>query len=246
MTITTILFYAVMRDRLGRGKAMRLLVLFLCFDVSFLAANALKIKHGGWLPLAIGGALFVIMTTWHRARIALGGVMRQRAQPLQEFLAQLGTKTPLRVPGAAVFMTSSPDVAPPVMLHHLLHNKVLHERVIVLVITTENVPDVPDHRRVEVEDLGQGIYHVTARYGFIQTPHVPDIIAAVRAKGLDLVLEDTTFYLGRESLLPTGMARLMRWRKRLFMFLARNARSPTYYFGIPPDRVIEIGMQIPL
>jgi KUP system potassium uptake protein len=143
-------------------------------------------------------------------------------------------------------MTSNPGVAPPVLIHHLRHNKVLHERVVFLVITTDNVPDVPAAQRIEIVDLFQGLLHVTAHYGFMQTPNVPQVIAACNAAGLDLKLEETTFYLGRESLLTTGHGRLPRWRKRLFTFLARNSRTPLDYFEIPPDRVVEIGMQIPL
>src|SRR5262249_34872786 len=126
------------------------------------------------------------------------------------------------------------------------HNKVLHQQVVLLVIETENVPEVYQGERVDIRALGDGLHHVTAHYGYMESPNVIEILAACKDKGLELLLDDTTFYLGRESLLPTGSARLARWRKRLFMFLARNARSPTYFFAIPPDRVIEIGMQIQL
>jgi KUP system potassium uptake protein len=246
MTITSVLFYAAMHERIGKQRARRLLVLFLVFDLAFLAANTLKIRHGGWFPLSLGVILFVVMTTWQRARGLLGAVIRKGTMSLEEFRAQLDIAEPYRVPGAGVFMTSTPGAAPLVLLHHLKHNKVLHKRVVVLVIVTENVPSVADERLVDVQDLGKGLYHVTARYGFMRTPNVPSIIAACAAKGLELPLSDTTFYLGRETLLPTGRSQLARWRKRLFMYLARNARSPSAYFAIPPDRVIEIGMQIEL
>jgi KUP system potassium uptake protein len=246
MTITSILFYAVMRERLGQQRALRLLILFLSFDLAFLAANVLKIKHGGWFPLAVGVLVFAIMTTWRRGRTALRSFMLSRAEPLADFCKEIAHTAPHRVPGAAVFMTSNPDVAPPVLLHHLRHNKVLHERVVFLVITTENVPEIAPERRVDIVNLFQGLHHVTARYGFMQTPNLPQIMEACRAAGLDLELEDTTFYLGRESLLLTGVAPLARWRKRLFNFLTRNSVPPSFYFGIPADRVVEIGMQIPL
>jgi KUP system potassium uptake protein len=246
MSITSVLFYAVMRERLGPKKALRLLILFLSFDLAFLGANALKITHGGWFPLAIGALMYILMTTWRRGRDALGAVMLGRAKPIAQFQDELRTAPPVRVKGASVFMTSSPDVVPAVLLHHLRHNKVLHESVILLVVATRNVPLVAESDFVLVKDLGDGLTHVTAQYGFMQTPNVPSILAACRAKGLDVVMDETTFYLGRESLLPTGMSRLARWRKRMFMFLARNSRPATYYFGIPVDRVIEIGMQIQL
>jgi len=246
MAITSVLFYAVMRERLGNKRALRLLVLFLLFDLAFFGANILKIRQGGWFPLAVGLALFTVMTTWQRGRAALGAYVLSLSKPLAELLDRLRTAAPNRVPGAAVFLTSTPDVAPAVLLHHLRHNKVLHEKVVLLYIATEKVPDVPDANRVELRDVGESIVQVTARYGFMQTPNVPAILQACRTKGLELPEDDTTFYLGRESLLPTGTAPLSRWRKRLFGFLARNARSPTYYFGIPPERVVEIGMQMQL
>ena len=246
MAITSVLFYAVMRDRLGKKRALRLLVLFLSFDLAFVGSNALKIRHGGWFPLSVGALIFVIMTTWRRGRTALGRIMLTRAVPLADFQAQLAADPPHRVPGAAVFMTSSADVAPPVLLHHLRHNKVLHQQVVLLVIATENVPEVPETRRLELHELGGGLYQVTARYGYMESPNVVRILAAAKGRGLDLPLDDITFYLGRQSLLPTGGSRLWRWRKRLFMFLARNSRSPAYFYAVPPDRVIEIGMQIEL
>jgi KUP system potassium uptake protein len=246
MTITSVLFYAVMRDRLGRKRARRLLVLFLLFDLAFLGANALKIQHGGWFPLAIGALLFLVMTTWSRGRAALGAYVQRLAKPLSELMGGLQASKPHRVPGSAVFMSSNPDVTPPVLLHHLRHNKVLHERVVLLFIATERTPEVPEERRIEITDLGEGVYHVRAHYGFMQIPNVPALVSACRAAGLELPIDDTTFYLGRESLLPTGTARLARWRKRLFMFLSRNARPATYYYAIPPERVVEIGMQVEL
>ena len=248
MTITSILFYAVMKDRMKPGRAFLLMCLFLAFDLPFLAANLLKIDDGGWFPLVLGAVTFTAMTTWYRGRAALGRYVMQLAKPLPEFLQQIQTSPPARVPGTAVVLTSNPNVAPPVLLHHLKFNKVLHEKVLLVNLMTERVPEVPESQRVEVEDIvaGDGLWHVTARYGFIQTPNVPAVIDAVIAKGVPLDKDDLTYYLGRETLLMGGKSPLMRWRKRLFMFLSRNSRPPTYYFRIPPDRVVEIGMQIRL
>jgi KUP system potassium uptake protein len=246
MTITSVLFFAVMRDRLGLKPARRLLVLFMSFDLAFLAANTLKIRHGGWFPLAVGALMFTIMTTWRRARAIVHEMVVQTAMPLSDFRQQLDIGEPHRVPGVAVFMTPMPNVAPPVMLHHLRHNKVLHEKVIVLVIVNENVPDVPEAKRIDIKELGKGLFQVWAHYGFMESPDVPRILDACTAAGMRVVLRETTFYLGRESILPTGRTRIARWRKRLFMFLARNAPSSSDYFGIPPGQVIEIGMQLQL
>ncbi len=246
MTITSILFFAVMRDRIGNGRALRLMLLFLVFDLAFLAANAIKIPHGGWFPLALGAALFVVMTTWRRGRAALGQFVRDQARSLDDLLADIRATKPHRVSGAAIFMTSNPEIAPVVLLHHLRHNKVLHEQVVLLYIATEDVPVVSEASRVELREVGEGLTHVTARCGFMETPNVPKIVDACRAEGLELPDDDTTFYLGRESLAATGPAKIARWRKRLFMFLARNARPPTYFFGIPAERVVEIGTRVDL
>ncbi len=246
MTITTILFYAAMRSRLGETKARRLLVLFLVFDLAFLGANLLKIQHGGWVPIAVAIAVFAAMTTWQRGREALRTLMVSRGRPISEFLAEIKETPPLRVPGVAVFMSSTGDIIPPVLLHHLRHNKVLHERVVLLHVKTENVPEIAPADRVEVEELTEGFLRVSARYGFMQSPVVPEICRAAADKGIEIPLDDTTFYLGRETLLMTGKSRMMLWRKRLFAFLSRNARHPTYYFKIPTDRVVEMGMQVEL
>jgi KUP system potassium uptake protein len=246
MTITSILFYAAMRERIGKKVALRLLLLFLTFDIAFLSANLLKVPQGGWLPIAAAVVLFTAMLTWKRGRELLGAYIAKSAKTFPAFSAELDAAMPHRVPGTAVFMTSTPDVAPPVLLHHLRHNKVLHERVVLLHVRTEGVPEVASAERVTVRELGHGLVEVIARYGFMETPVVPDIARACTEKGFPLVMGETTFYLGRETLLATGSGRMMRWRKRLFMFLSRNARHPTFYFRIPPDRVVEMGMQVDL
>jgi KUP system potassium uptake protein len=246
MAITTVLFYAAMRTRIGEARARQLLMLFAVFDIGFLGANALKITHGGWVPLVVAVVVFSAMTTWHRGRDILRGIVTERGRPIGEFMQELAEKPPLRVPGTAVFMSSTPNIIPPVLLHHLRHNKVLHERIVLLNVRTENVPEVPSERRVKIEGMACGFTRVSARYGFMQSPVIPDIARAATEAGCPIPLDDTTFYLGRETLLPTGTAKLMRWRKRLFVFLSRNARHPTAYFQIPTDRVVEMGMQIEL
>jgi KUP system potassium uptake protein len=246
MAVTSILFFAAMRSRIGNRKAGALLVLFLIFDLAFLIANSFKIEHGGWFPLAAAAAIFIVMTTWNRGRVALAAYVRDRAKPLADFVAEIEQTPPIRVPGTAIVMTANANVAPPVLLHHLKHNRTMHERVILLSAAVQEVPEVPPDKRLKVEQHPHGITHVLARYGFMQTPNVPEILARLAEKGVPVELARTTFFLGRETLLVTGPGKLARWRKRLFAFLSRNSRPPTHYFEIPPDRVVEIGMQIEL
>jgi len=245
MTATSILFFAVMRGRWGTLRAAALVSVFLIVDFSFLGANVVKVQHGGWLPLLAGALLFTMFTTWKRGRRALAEHLRASALPLEPFLEDLACHELLRVPGTAVFMTGNPESVPPALLHHFKHNKSLHERIVLLSIITEHVPGVRRRERVECRSLGQGIYHVVAHYGFMQSPRVPDVLRQFRRQtGLEMELNDTSFYLGRETLIATGRSGMWRWRAALFAFLSRNAHTATEFFGLPPGRVVELGMQI--
>jgi KUP system potassium uptake protein len=248
MTITSILLYAVARERWGWGRlaAGALIGLFLAIDLPFLSANLVKIAHGGWLPLAVGAAIFTVFVTWKRGRELLSAEMRRGLLALDRFLPSLKLEKPHRVAGTAVFMTSNLEVAPPVLLHNFKHNKVLHEKVILLYVVTENVPTVPLAERVEVRDLGDGIFAVVARFGFMETPDVPRTLKLCRTQGLRVKLGETSYYLGRETLLTTGTSPMAPWRKALFAYLSRNARPATAFFGLPPNRVVELGMQVRL
>jgi KUP system potassium uptake protein len=249
MAITSVLIHAVMRERWGwrRWKADGLLALFLCIDLPFFFANLWKIAYGGWFPLAVGAVIFAVLTTWKRGRTDLALELKQSLLPIEQFMPSLQQDPPARVKGTAVFMTSNRDVVPPVLLHHFRHNKVLHEQVILLYIITESVPDVPLAERVEIKELGLGFYQVVARYGFMQSPNVPRIFVRCAELGLHVSQDETSYFLGRETLLTTGRASaMMRWRKSLFAFLSRNARPATAFFGIPPNRVVEMGMQVEL
>jgi len=187
-----------------------------------------------------------LMTTWKAGRDRVARFLRDRSRPLDDFLDEIDRKHPLRVPGTAVFMTSTTTGTPPVLLHHFKHNKVLHEQVVLLSIVTEDVPVVPRSRRVKVERLREGFFRVTAHYGFMQTPRVTDILRACQEQDLHTRPEDTSFYLGREKLVLTKNPGMARWRKALFAFLSRNARPATDFFKLPPDRVVEMGMQLEL
>ncbi len=195
--------------------------------------------------------VFTLMSTWKRGRSALSEQLREAGLPLELFLDDLERRAPYRVPGTAVFMTSSPEMVPPVLLHHLKHNKVLHERVLLVSILTEDIPAVPSHQRATVRVLRAGFVQVLARYGFMQTPRVPALLATLPASAipgppLRETTMETTYYLGRDTLLPTGPSRMAHWRKRLFIIMARNSITASAFFGLPPNRVVEMGRQIQL
>ncbi|HEU0052793.1 MAG TPA: potassium transporter Kup, partial [Longimicrobium sp.] len=253
MTITTLLFHRVARDRWHwpRWMTWPLSTLFLFVDVSFFSANFVKIEEGGWFPLAAAGGIFALLSTWKRGREVLRAQMQDAGLPLGLFLPDIERKPPLRVPGTAVFMTSNPGGVPPVLLHHLKHNKVLHERVLLVSVVTEDIPAVPEAERLTAKPLGGGFHQVIGRYGFMETPNVPALLAslpkwAIPGPRIELSPMETTYYLGRETLLPTGPSRLAGWRKRLFIVMARNAQTASAFFGLPPNRVVEMGAQIQL
>jgi KUP system potassium uptake protein len=246
MAITTLLFAVVAHTRWNWSlpRIVVLTALFLFIDLSFLLANVVKIEHGGWVPLAMAGGVYVLMSTWKRGRMQLNDIQAKGALPLDTFLVSIERNPPLRVRGTAVFMTSSPDGVPVVMLHHLKHNKMLHETVVLLSVQTRGIPEVPPEHRLELEKLGQGFFRIVANYGFMQSPNIPDLLAMAAASGVAVPPMDTSFYLGRERLVLTGQAKMSRWRKSLFALMSRNARSATEFFQIPPNRVIELGAQI--
>ncbi len=263
MAITTMLFYVVARSRWNWSPLhiVPITAAFLVVDLSFFLANLVKFPKGGWVPVLIALVVYTVMSTWKTGRQMLNTVLRQGSLPLDLFLDDVGRRKPPRVQGTAVFMTSTAEGVPVVLLHHLKHNKVLHEQVILMSIVTAEVPEIPRAERVKVDKLEHGFWRLTARYGFMQTPDVPDVLAAAREFGLRARPNDTTFYLGRERVIvatgsePRPGARrasgeggpiltMARWRKKLFVIMARNAQSATEFFGIPPNRVVELGAQV--
>jgi KUP system potassium uptake protein len=253
MAITTLLFHRVARDVWGwsRARAWPLTLVFLAVDLAFFGANLVKLEEGGWFPVVAAVAVFTLLSTWKKGRDALAAMLRDAGLPLDLFLADVARRKPPRVPGTAVFMTGNIGTVSPVLLHHLKHIKVLHERVLLVSLVTEEVPTVAEDERVTVRDLGSGFFQVVARYGFMETPNVPALLESLpRRPGPGPKLEvrpmETTFFLGRETLLPTGPSRMATWRKRLFIMMARNAQTASAFFGLPPNRVVEMGAQVEL
>jgi len=252
MTVTTMLFFVISARRWEwpMWKVAALTLLFLVVDLSFLGANAIKIEHGGWVPVLMAISLFVLMTTWKRGRLILRERLQEITMPLDAFLKSLSSGKILRVPGTAVFMTSEAAGAPVVLLHHLKHNKVLHEQVLLLSIQTAEVPEVRDDERTSMERLEHGFVRATAIYGFMETPDVTEVLGLLRQRGLKAKPMETSYYLGREQLIPRqkawkeGGMTMNIWRKKLFAVMARNAVSAAAFFQLPPNRVVELGTQI--
>jgi KUP system potassium uptake protein len=251
MVITTTLLMVVAwrRWHWAVPAAVGMALCFLSIEIPFLAANLPKIAEGGWFPLVLSVGAFSVMTTWKRGRTSLVKRMSLGFQPVREFVEKLGLGDieVVRVRGTAIFMTPNPKVTPLALSHHVKHNQVLHDQVILLTIVTQDVPVVATKDILEVNSFGEGFYELTAHYGFMQSPKVGRILRLAKAQyGIYTDEESTTYYLGRDILLTNGPDRMMRWRKTLFSFLSRNSLTATAYFGIPPNRVVEMGMQVEL
>ncbi len=250
MSITSLVYYFVVTRNWHWSfwKAAPLVAVFLVFDVGYFAANSLKLAEGlgAWFPIGVGAVIYTLMTTWKRGRREMGERFATQSMPLDLLLQSLTSNPKHRVHGTAVFMSGASSGTPPVLLHHLKHNQVLHRQVVLLSILSEDVPTVAPAESLTVEPLEHGFFRVIAKTGFMQTPNVPQILLRAREKGLVCEPSTTSYYLGRETLLTGGRSTMMRWRKAMFGFVSRNARSATSYFGIPPGRVVELGMQVDL
>ena len=248
MVFTSILFAVVARKSWSWSlpAVVALAAAFLFVDLGFWGASLLKIPSGGWFPLVIAAAVFTIMTTWNTGRAILTERIGEHSSPLETFLARLHATPPLRVPGTALYLARDPTVAPPALVQNVKHNKVLHERVILLAMHTIGTARVPDDNRVEVEAFEGNVWRVIARHGFAEDPQVPPVLKRLAAHGLPVDPAETTFFLGRETLLATNRPGMAIWREKLFAALARNARRATKYFCLPSDRVVELGTEIEL
>lgn len=248
MVITTILAFFLMRGRWGWSPVVAGMTAasFMVVDLTFLGANLAKIFQGGWVPLLVAVIIFTLMSTWQRGRTILRFRLKETMMSLDTFLERLDENPPVRVSGTAVFMTGRTEGTPPMLLHHLEHNQALHQQVVLLTVVSDTVPRVPAAQRLEISLFRQGFYRVFVSYGFMQSPNIPVALRECERLGLTLDLEKTTYYLGRETLIPTSTTAMPVWRKALFAVLSRNAARATVFYSIPPERVVEIGIQVEL
>ena len=246
MVITVLLLYIVMTERWRWPKpaAIAVMLLFLSIDLAFFGANALKLLQGGWVTLAVALILFTMMTTWKTGRRLVAERLTARAVPVEDFIAVVASTPPTRVPGTAVFMTAQPTGTPPALAHNLRYNKILHEHVVVLTVSTAQVPHLTPEERVSFESLGHNIFNVRAQYGFMEDPNVPDVLDQARQQGLEIDTDDVTYFLGRETIIVTRRKGMAIWREKLFVLMARNAVRATAFFRLPPERVVELGVQV--
>ena len=248
MATTTVLALIVARRLWGwpLWQCLGLGVLFMIVDLSFLGANLLKIPNGGWFPVGVGLVVFTLMMIWKRGRQILARRLLEESLPLPMFLRRRKESTIPKVPGTAIFLTSDPDSVPTALLHNLKHNKILHERVVFLTVLTEPVPRVPGNDRVHVEGLAEGFYRIVLRYGFSQDADIPKALRLCRTLGLEFDLMETSFFIGRETLIPSVRADMPLWQEKIFVSMSRNALSATDFFRIPSNRVVELGTQVQL
>lgn len=248
MVITSILatFVASRSWGWGWGRSIALFAVFLSVELTFLFANVLKIPDGGWFPLAAGSVVFLLMSTWKRGGQLLGERTSGEAVALDSFIDALMVSMPSRVSGTSVFMTSKNDRVPNAMLHNLMHNKILHERVLVVSVEVFDVPFVPEIDRVEIKKLKGDFYQLTVQYGFKDEPDIPLALSLCAEQGLPVDMMETSFFLGRATLIPKVGSEMMLWREKLFIFLFRNASSATSFYKIPSNRVVELGTQVVL
>jgi len=246
MVITTMLAYVVARERWGWSTWWAGLVTgaFLLTDLAFFGANVIKIEHGGWFPLLLAAAVYGVMTTWHTGRRVVTRRLAETEVPLSAFFDTVELKPPHRISGTGIFMTARPEGAPPILVHHLTHNKVLHEQVVLLTVSIGDVPTVDSDRSIEIEPLENGFTRVVARFGYMEQPDVPAALERARERGLRIDPADTTYYLAHLTLFVNSRLGMGAWRDKLFIFLSKNARRATNFFLIPPDRVVEIGIQL--
>jgi KUP system potassium uptake protein len=246
MVITAILIgvVAVQRWKWSLALVVPMIGLFLVVDLAFFGANVVKIANGGWFPIAIALGAFTLMTTWKRGRAILEAKLRERSLDIDTFATSLVARPPTRVPGIAVFMHRNTTRVPASLLHSLKHYKVLHETNVLLSVIVEEVPYVDASERASVEDLGAGLYQIIVRYGFMQDPDVPRVLGSLRVGGQEFDPMQTSYFLGRETLVPTKRRAMWRWREKLFIWMANNAIGAGLFFKLPPNRVVELGAQV--
>ena len=246
MVITTILAYEVARKKWnwGLSQALILFGMFLVIDLVFFSSNALKIAHGGWVPILMGAFVYLLMTTWQEGRKVLYKKLKDRSMSIENFCQQLLRQPPLRVSGTAIYMAGDPWGVPVPLLHNLKHNKVLHERIAILTIKTKEIPFVAKKDRVDIQEIIPNFYRVICYYGFMETPKMKHILDACRAQDIHFNVHETTFVLGRETILPSRDPAMSIFKEQIFAIMSKNAQRPTAFFKIPPNQVIEVGIQV--
>jgi KUP system potassium uptake protein len=244
MLLTSLLMFLTMREVWGWSLPVSLAVagLFVVIDLAFVSANMMKVLEGGWFPLVVAAIVFFLMSTWWRGRHVLLGALERDTYSLSDFIRQVHTKT--RVQGTAVYMTSRLDMVPVPLLHNLKHNKVLHERIVILRVVTENVPRIAPEDRIQTSHLGDNFHSVRVRYGFMEHPDIPQVLDDCRARKLDFNMMDTSFFVGRVTIVGSQHSGFNGFRRQVFDFMHRNAQPATEFFRIPPNRVIELGGQV--
>ena len=248
LTIDSLLIYVVLTRLWHWHKlvALAIVVPLLVVDFSFLGSNALKIPQGGWFPIAIGIVVFTLLTTWKRGRAILAERLAKETIPLDVFIASISAAPPPRVPGTAVFLTTAEGRVPPALLHNLKHNKVLHERVVLLTLKTRDVPRVPLAERLRIEEPGCDFRQIEASYGFMEDQDIPTLLEECGRRGAPFDMMDTSFFVSRETLIASAVPGMALWREKLFVSMSKNATRAIEYFNIPTNRVVELGAQIEL
>lgn len=248
MLLTTLLLYPVTREIWGWGRMTALLAItaFLIPDLLFFGANLTKIGAGGWMPLVVAAVIYSLMAIWESGRAQLSGLLRDAGVPEDVFLADVRETHPTRVPGVAVFLSGSPVGIPRTLLHNYKHNQVLHETVLLVTVVGERVPVVPAAEQLRVYAVGEGLYRAVVRYGFSESPNLPAMLARIDPKLVPMDPMRTSYFLGRETLIvgETSRLRLSTWTRKVFAFLSRNAHDAAKFFHLPPNRVVEVGVQI--
>ena len=246
MFVDSLLAWFIVRKLWKWSLPLSILALtpFVAIDLVFMTSNLLKIPQGAWMPIALGAVLLLIMWTWVRGSQILSEKTRKDSLPLTDLIEMLRARPPHRAPGTAVFLTSDPSIAPVALMHNLKHNKVLHEKNVILTVRTADRPRVPEEKRVTYEPISDDFKRIIVTYGFMETPNVPRALGVCRKQGLKFDIMSTSFFLGRRSVIPSARQGMPLWQDRLYIFLMRNAANPTDFFHIPPGRVVEMGAQV--
>jgi KUP system potassium uptake protein len=248
MLIDSVLIFFVMRRvwHWSFGAALAIAAPLACIDFAFLASNSLKIPDGGWFPLLIGAVVFTLLTTWKRGRAVLMERLAEDTMPLDLFIESIAASPPQRVPGTAIFLTSTVNRVPHALLHNLKHNKVLHDRVVFLTVVTRDIPRVPTKERIEISSLGADFWQLQAFYGFTEDPDVPALLEMCGRQGFAFDMMDTSFFVSRETIIATVRPGMALWRERLFVSMSKNAVKASDFFRVPTNRVVELGTQVEL